>query len=225
MTGSQKSAVDDFIDLLKARGVGPGELAKFIASMVGAPSAVARPGSENLPGFDFASRVGRVAGIALAAQTEAANRAWADMLQGTYTFGSAMRTWSRMFENYYDVLVELWRGPGYVPRPAWIFFDYAYSRSQDSWVPDTLKAPAKMDRLRTPETEPAPTEFVGLQGKGGSARLYKGYDWVQNELTVTLDPEEARKLEPGVYISFLFAKGRSSEAPLAIIALRVTHQD
>jgi hypothetical protein len=222
MPASPDSPVDEFLRRLRERGLGPDQVAKFVADMVGAPyPAVARPNADNMPGFDFVSRVGRVAGIALVAQTEAANRAWADMLQGTFTLGNAVRTWARMADNYYDIVVELWRGPGYVSRPAWIYFDYL--RAQGTWVPDTLKANAKMDRSRTPETEPAPTDFVGLQGKGGSSRLYKSYDWSGNELTVSLDPGEAQSLEPGMYISFLFAKGRSSEAPLAIIALRVTH--
>jgi hypothetical protein len=189
------------------------------------PNPVARPDRENLPGFDFLSRVGRTAGIALVAQTEAANRAWAEMLRGNYTLGDAMRTWSSMAENYYDVLVEFWRGPGYVTRPVWLYFDYVYTRSTRTGIPDTLKAPAKMDRARTPETEPAPTAFASLEGKSSSTKLYKSYDWTGHDLVITLDTAEVQKLDSGLYMSFVFAKGRSSEAPLAIIALRVVQQD
>ena len=79
-----------------------------------------------------------------------------------------------------------------------------------------------MDRGKTPETELAPTQF---EGKGGSFDLYKSYEWVGHDLTLTLDPALVQAVPSGMYMSFVFAKGRSSEAPLAIVVLRVGRDD
>jgi hypothetical protein len=212
------SPYEEFINQLSARGFLPAPLAAFWSGKSPASEKEIAPlDASNIPGFDYMSRVSRVSGIATAAQAELANRAWAEMIAGKFSYEDMLRTYARIVDNYYDVWVEVTRGPGYITRPAWVYFDCV--KTKDGWVPETLKAPAKMDRGKTPETELAPTVF---EGKGGSFDLYKSYDWVGYDLTLTLDPALVHEVPSGMYMSYVFAKGRSSEAPLAIAVLRVT---
>jgi len=212
--------VDDVLSRLQARGVDPNQIAAFVANLVGAPAPSAE--GNNVPGFDFMSRVVRASSVALAGQTEAMNAAWAEARRGTFGFGSAMRAFTGIAESYFDVVVETWNGPGYIPRPVWLYFDYIQNKD-GSWTPETLKAPARMDRAVSLETQPEATIFVPL-GKGGpEPELYRDNGIVVQgrELIVTLDPAAVQNLD-GQYVSFIFAKGRSAEAPLAIVVLRVT---
>ena len=131
------SPYEEFINQLSARGFLPAQLLAFWSGRTGAASEkeIAPLDASNIPGFDYMSRISRVSGIAVAAQAELANRAWAEMVAGKYSYEDMMRTYARIVDNYYDVFVEVSRGPGYISRPAWVYFDCV--KTKKGWVPET----------------------------------------------------------------------------------------
>lgn len=188
------------------------------------------PTAGNVPGMDYAVRVGHALTEALLTQVDLLNDAWSSMLRGDYTFGAATRLWARVLERYYDAAVELTRGPGYLPRPAWLTF--TYSREQKN----VLKDVARIDRTISPDLDTTP--FAPFGNGAEQAGLYlmpiaglasqNPAGMERTEIVVELNTQlieqriEEGEMGDGQYISFILPRARGPEPPLVIVMLRIS---
>ena len=202
-------------EILESRGIDEHQIAAFIANLSGGPVPPVAL-KDNVPGFRYVSRVFEAGYNALANQAERANGAWAEIKQGRWGFGSAMRMWAEAVEEYYGVAVEAAKGPVYAHRPAWLVFPYSKKNSP------TLNDQAELD-CRVDEGELDYTSFEAF-GKGKASKtLYRTAPQGKGTtVTVQLDKNQVKKLPNGDYVSFIFPKGAGSQPPLVIVVLRVT---
>ena len=74
----------------------------------------------NLPGMDYLVRVGNLWNNLLLKQSSEMQKAWSQIKGGTYKSQNAYSVWATAVEDYYGFAVDVSRGPGYIPRPAWL---------------------------------------------------------------------------------------------------------
>lgn len=181
----------------------------------------------NFPGFEYLLRVGSSLSTAIMGHGDAVNKAWHDIKEGNYGFREMMKTWAETTEGYFQAVVEASRGPGFPRSAAWIFFDCQAK-------PKVLKGSVKLSRAEP--DDPYVTEFASMEGKPGipaTAAACAFADAGHSRLNVRLIPDHVDKdgnpifhdlrsrRARGQYMGFVLAKGRTSEAPLVIVMLRV----
>ena len=174
----------------------------------------------NVPGMDYLTRVGKFWNDLLLRQSKASQEVWNELKAGKYKHETMYKAWAGAVEDYYELTVEAWRGPGYISRPAWLYFTFSKSS------PTPLDSTARLDRTESMATNPDMTDFASLQGKGarpanGDAGLYQQCELNGNEIRIKLDRDAVAGSPPGQYISFVFGKNRGPEAPLVIVMLRI----
>jgi len=178
-------------------------------------------GPSNVPGLEYLLRVGKAWQDAMTGQVDAVQTAWNEIKAGNYDHKTMGRLWADAVESYYDTLVEATRGPGYVNRPAWMYFTHKQSD------PQPLERIARIDRTEALNTVLEMTDFASLQGLGAlsQAKLYEecAFTKSRREINIRLDVNEIVNGRPdkGQYMSFVFGKDRGAEPPLVIVMLRI----
>jgi hypothetical protein len=179
----------------------------------------------NLPGMDYLVRVGNLWNNLLLKQSSEMQKAWSQIKGGTYKSQNAYSVWATAVEDYYGFAVDVSRGPGYIPRPAWLYF--AYSRKQDS----VLSYTARLDRSESPATVLDTTDFASLDKVPGDTfitrDIYQQCHLNGDQIEIVLDKKHLdslpKKPSPdGQYISFVFGKNRGPEPPLVIVVLSIS---
>jgi hypothetical protein len=185
----------------------------------------------NPPGMDYLVRVGNLWNNLLIKQSSEMQKAWSQIKGGTYQYQNAYSVWATAVEDYYGFAVDASRGPGYIPRPAWLYF--AYSPKEQP----TLSYTARLDRSESPATTLDKTDFASLD-KGPDSRyllagpLYEQCHVNGDQLEIVLDAKELANLAAtakknkqslnGQYISFVFGQNRGPEPPLVIVVLSIS---
>jgi hypothetical protein len=179
-------------------------------------------GSGGFPGFDYVERVGQALSSAAVGQIAIANDAWSQIKNGSYGFAAMMQSLAQLIEGQYGTMVEASRGPGFVQQPVWLYFDYSKATG------GILQGVATITRVEAISTTLDKTAFAAFESNSESLEpdVYSSCDWLgstnRSQIQVALDPEVIKEHgKPGQYISFILAQGRTSEAPLVIVMLRV----
>ena len=175
------------------------------------------PSTDNVPGFEYISRVSTAALRAAEAQSEAINDAWSEIRRGRYDFSNALKTWAMLTENYYGVFVEALRGPGQSRHPAWKIIPYSLKK-QPRAAPTFNVA---VDGVVEEELE-----FTEFFGTGGAHKIFDESDpptVIGRRVYFRLKDDVIKKdLEAGTHhVAFIFQKGMGSVPPLVIVMLRV----
>jgi hypothetical protein len=171
--------------------------------------------ADNVPGFEYMSRVSNAALRAAEMNGEAINDAWSRLRRGRYDFRNALQTWAMLTENSYGVFVEALRGPGQSRHPAWKIIPFSQSHPPaptfnvpiDGFVKDEL-------------------EFTEFFGTGGSHRIFDEGEpptIVGGSVYFRLRTDVIQAdLQPGSdHVAFIFRKSMGSVPPLVIVMLRV----
>jgi hypothetical protein len=211
-----EDAFSKVAEVLERRGIDENQIAAFIANLAGG-SVPPVELKDNVPGYRYVSRVFEASYNALTNQAEKANGAWAEIKQGRWGFGSAMRMWAEAMEEYYSVAVEVARGPAYAHRPAWLVFPFSKKAAP------TLIDQAELD-CSVDEGELDYTSFEAFgRGKASKKKIYRRAPLARHStVSVQLDKDEVKDLDNGDYVSFIFPKGAGSQPPLVIVVLRVS---
>ena len=180
--------------------------------------------TSKIPGFEYLERVSEAWGTAMGAQTRVVNDAWADMQSGNYGFANAMKAWSNYVQAQFGVLVEVSRGPGYVCQPTWLYFDFKKNPPMTPTALDSGVVTIGKTEARTTQLDK--TDFACFEAQPAiPSAVYTCCDWAtsvtRSQIRVTLDVAVVAAAKPGQYISFILAKGRTSEPPIAIVMLRI----
>src|SRR5579859_7169438 len=117
-------------------------------------------GIGGFPGFDYIERIGQAWLAAAASHTQVLNQSWEQMRQGTYDYRTFLQNVTLGAENYFNTMVEVSRGPGYIYEPVWVCFDY--QRVGDVDVPESLDATVKIGRTEATSTQIESTPFAAL---------------------------------------------------------------
>jgi hypothetical protein len=175
----------------------------------------------NFPGMDYLVRVGSLWNNVLLKQSAEMNTFWSSIKDGNYTHPGLFKAWAGAVEDYYSIAVEASKGPGYISRPAWLYFSYSKTTKP------VLAYTARLDRSESAATVLDKTDFTSLDS--GAKLLAKdvyvdsGCHLNGNELQITLDKDNLALVnEEGQYISFVFGKNRGPEPPLVIVVLRIS---
>ena len=182
--------------------------------------------NNNIPGMEYLLRVGTLYNNVVTKQADEMQTAWSAIKNGTYKYQDACRVWATAVEDYYGLAVDVSRGPGYISRPAWLYFEYSKTN------PSTLSYPARLDRSESPATDLNTTDFANLdKGNGPSfllaSDLYQQHEVSGEQVKIVLNDKYLANAPPapslnGQYISFVFGKNRGPEPPLVIVVLRLT---
>ena len=192
----------------------------------------------NLPGMDYLVRVGNLWNNLLIKQSSEMQKAWSQIKGGTYKSQNAYSLWATAVEDYYGLAIDAGRGPGYIPRPAWLYFAYSVNPKNAS----VLSYTARIDRSESSATTLATTDFAALDKGSGLSFLpgtsedpnsiYEQCHVKGDQIEIVLAGKElaaqaasAKKNKQslkGQYISFVFGKNRGPEPPLLIVVLSIT---
>jgi hypothetical protein len=212
MANAGEEFVRNFIDALQARGIGARDIAATVAGRVGGELP---PATENMPGFEYLNRVGSAGVMALSGQAKVLNNVWSEMRKGRYGLATALRTWAGMVDSYLSVLKEASRLPGTVQAPTWVLFQF------EPLEKNAQQQLVRVDRRLIANTQFDHTPFVALDGAQPAADVYFDARLEGPGILIELDREKVSKMNPGVYMSFIFVKGQGPQTPLVNLVLQV----
>ena len=179
------------------------------------PSA---PGSdpESFPGFEYLERVTNVASKALIANGRAMTDAWNVMRSGKWDLPTAAKTWAGMFDNYADVVEEIWRVPNLPRQPTWVVIPF---RLNDSAPSSEFRLSQPLDAGTTLEA----TSFAALgDGTIVTDMLARPPQLSGSHVEIELSPTALAQLTANrSYLGFIVRTDASTGPPLAIVVIRV----
>jgi hypothetical protein len=201
-----------------------------------------------VPGIDYVQRLGMAYFTLLERQAVETDKVWQALKSGSNVVDALGRAWANAFEGYYDLAVVAWRGPGRIEQPQWVYFVHDPNDADDK---ETERAPrlrrdVPLEMQQAAGTEVEGSDFVLLQNDAEPAAEYEeeGEDLDEEEgedpdeepptpyrqcelsadrklISIDLDVDLIATFDPGQYMSFVTAKGRSGQAPLVIVVLTV----
>lgn len=200
----------------------------------------------SVPGIDYLQRLGMGYFTMLERQAVETDKVWQALKGGSNVIDALGSAWANAIEGYYDLAVIAWRGPGRVEQPEWVYFVHDPNGADDK---ETERAPrlrrdVPLEMQQAPGTEVEGSDFVLLQNDIDAEEDYEDEDerevdddgldegpptpYRQCELSgdrklisIDLDVDLIASFEPGQYMSFVTAKGRSGQPPLVIVVLSV----
>jgi|SRR3954471_15560898 len=202
-----------FREFLEQEGINAKQFAAFINNFIGAdPEEVS--GDDNVPGFEYLSRVSSAASRAVIAHTKAANNAWSEMRYGRYGIGTAMKSWVRVVENYYGVATEMARmSPA--RGPVWQVIPYSRAN------PKTFYS-IRVDEVLQNNDNLVVTPFTALgTGSGRDDVLIKPPHSTGTRIEFDLDKRTVEYMDNGNYLGVIFRQGAGATSPLVVLVLRV----
>ena len=192
-------------------------------------SSVSGPrGHRNLPGLNYLRRISLSYMNALERQAAEAETLWNALKDGSNVGKALSGAVTGAIESYYDVLVEVGRGPTFTPHPEWVYFTHT-KQPEGASLP-TLQAEAPVSVAQPVGTNLETTDFVSLSGgsalPGGSGAADSLYDLCELArgnvaVSIRLDVAEINKKPLGQYLSLVTAKHGSGHAPLLIVVLTI----
>jgi hypothetical protein len=177
--------------------------------------------SFGMPGSEYMDRVGQAVLGAMTAQREVATAAWTKMQEGKYQYADMMQSLTEMMGGYYEMMIEVSRGPGFVFQPIWLYFDY---KKGETGTPETLQDTVRISRTEAAQTELETTPLSSLQKEMPIANAYQSCNWAaggRSQIQVALDKDVIDAAATGSYIGFIMPKGRTGEPPLVIVMLQI----
>jgi hypothetical protein len=174
-------------------------------------------GEDSFPGYQYLQRVIGSTLRGMLAQTEELNAAWSKIRRDEpYEFKDFLKTWSRLVENSYGVLIDVAQPFG--PRPNWLVIPWSMKSSETAVFQVQVDGPAE------PDSPLDYTEFFGV-GAQPQGSLYKDAPYRQGtRVYIKLNPSAFPKPQPGKagdYISFIYRKAQGAAPPLVIVVLRI----
>lgn len=173
----------------------------------------------NFPGFNYVARVASAANRAMDAHAELLNQAWSQMREGTYTPEEALKTWSRVTDNYVGVVTEAWRVSNVGPTPSWFLIPYSKKDPKLNYsvpIDQVLEKNADLEvtsfqSMGTWPSITAQTMLKNGQVRGAGTRIE--FDLDQGALDVAVGNS---------YQAFVFRKGGGAAPPLAAIVVQIS---
>ena len=185
------------------------------------PAGGGKPSSSvaNFPGFNYLARVASAANRAVDAHAELLNDAWSQMRDGTYTPEQALKTWSRVTDNYVGVATEAWRVSNVGPAPSWFLIPYSKKDPKLNYsvpIDQVLEKTADLDvtSFQSMGAWPSiPPQNMLKDGRVRAAGTRIEFDLNQAALAVDVGNS---------YQAFVFRKGGGAAPPLAAIVVQIT---
>ena len=137
---------------------------------------------KNLPGEDYVLRIGSHVNDLYESQFATLRKLWNEAQAGKYSHASLASAWIAGVGSYYDLGVDISRGPGYTLQPSWLYLTYQKDSSgtgagggtkagkagKKGGSPSTLEGAVPIDRSQpVSSTTLTGTNFASFQG--GSA--------------------------------------------------------
>jgi hypothetical protein len=176
-------------------------------------------GEENFPGFQYLQRVINSVSRGMLAQAEELNDAWSKIRRDQgYEFKDLLKTWTRLVENSYGVMMDVVQPLG--PRPNWLVIPWSMKNP-----PETSEGSVAVDGPAETDSDLDYTEFFGV-GSQPDLSLYETPPYRKGaRVYISLNKARFEALVPQgqarEFISFVFRKSQGPSPPLVIVVLRI----
>ena len=174
---------------------------------------VLRGASSNFPGLAYVQRVGNRWLHAMLDNAKAGEELWEDAKAGDLSMGALGKLFANSVDGYYSVLTDAMRLDGDREGPVWLHVPFSKKKDYDT----TFERPIKLQRSQPAETDLRGTPFTNMNGGAPPKNeLYDNIELIGSDtLLVKLTTAEVGTVDPGQYMSFVFAEGRGAGIPLA----------